>query len=237
MKAAARARARTWSISAWAIPTAAAQACDRQARRGREQARTPTVIRPAAGHSRAAEGAGGLLRAPLRRRPRSRHRGHRHPGLEGRASPISPRRSPRRATSCSRPTRATRSTASASSSPAPRSARSRRRRARNSSSGSTDAMRFTVPRPKVLVIGYPSNPTAYVADLRLLRAAGRLRAGARADGHLRPRLCRNLFRRHADPLDPPGRRARRTSRSSSPRCPRPTRWPAGASASRSATRG
>ena len=26
------------------------------------------------------------------------------------------------------------------------------------------AMSFTVPRPKVLVIGYPSNPTAYVAD-------------------------------------------------------------------------
>jgi len=29
----------------------------------------------------------------------------------------------------------------------------------------SNAMRFTVPRPKVLVIGYPSNPTAYVADL------------------------------------------------------------------------
>jgi alanine-synthesizing transaminase len=29
----------------------------------------------------------------------------------------------------------------------------------------TNAMRFTVPRPKVLVIGYPSNPTAYVADI------------------------------------------------------------------------
>ena len=28
------------------------------------------------------------------------------------------------------------------------------------------AMAYTVPRPKVLVIGYPSNPTAYVADLR-----------------------------------------------------------------------
>ncbi len=27
------------------------------------------------------------------------------------------------------------------------------------------AVRFTVPKPKVLVIGYPSNPTAYVADL------------------------------------------------------------------------
>jgi len=26
-------------------------------------------------------------------------------------------------------------------------------------------MRYTVPRPKVLVIGYPSNPTAYTADL------------------------------------------------------------------------
>ncbi|HUG44883.1 MAG TPA: LL-diaminopimelate aminotransferase [Sphingomicrobium sp.] len=27
------------------------------------------------------------------------------------------------------------------------------------------AMRYTSPRPKVLVVGYPSNPTAYVADL------------------------------------------------------------------------
>ena len=31
------------------------------------------------------------------------------------------------------------------------------------------AMRFTVPRPKVLVVGYPSNPTAYVADLEFYR--------------------------------------------------------------------
>lgn len=29
----------------------------------------------------------------------------------------------------------------------------------------TNAMRFTVPRPRVLVVGYPSNPTAYVADI------------------------------------------------------------------------
>src|SRR6478609_180361 len=27
------------------------------------------------------------------------------------------------------------------------------------------AVRYTVPRPKVLVVGYPSNPTAYTADL------------------------------------------------------------------------
>jgi len=31
------------------------------------------------------------------------------------------------------------------------------------------AMRYTVPRPKVLVVGYPSNPTAYVADLDFYR--------------------------------------------------------------------
>lgn len=31
------------------------------------------------------------------------------------------------------------------------------------------AMRYTVPRPKVLVIGYPSNPTAYVADMAFYR--------------------------------------------------------------------
>jgi len=41
------------------------------------------------------------------------------------------------------------------------------------------AMRFTVPRPKVLVIGYPSNPTAYVADLPFY---GRLVAFAREHG-------------------------------------------------------
>ena len=97
------------------------------------------------------------------------------------------------------------------------------------------AMRYTVPRPKVLVIGYPSQPDR--ADRRpgLLRAAGRLRAGRRAVGHFRPRLCRNLLRRHADPVDPAGRRARRKWRSSSPRCRRPIRWLAGGWASRSAT--
>jgi alanine-synthesizing transaminase len=31
------------------------------------------------------------------------------------------------------------------------------------------AVRFTVPKPTVLVIGYPSNPTAYVADLDFYR--------------------------------------------------------------------
>ena len=41
------------------------------------------------------------------------------------------------------------------------------------------AVRYTVPRPKVLVIGYPSNPTAYVADLAFYE---RLVAFAREHG-------------------------------------------------------
>jgi alanine-synthesizing transaminase len=41
------------------------------------------------------------------------------------------------------------------------------------------AMRYTVPRPKVLVIGYPSNPTAYVADVAFYE---RLVAFAREHG-------------------------------------------------------
>jgi alanine-synthesizing transaminase len=31
------------------------------------------------------------------------------------------------------------------------------------------SLRYSVPRPKVLVVGYPSNPTAYVADLEFYR--------------------------------------------------------------------
>jgi len=41
------------------------------------------------------------------------------------------------------------------------------------------AMRYTVPRPKVLVIGYPSNPTAQVVDLDFYR---QLVEFARAEG-------------------------------------------------------
>src|SRR3954452_6080834 len=41
------------------------------------------------------------------------------------------------------------------------------------------AMRYTVPRPKVLVIGYPSNPTAQIVDLNFYR---QLIEFARAEG-------------------------------------------------------
>ena len=155
----------------------AADACHRQARRSRGQAQRPPLFREPR-HPGPAQGPGRLLPAPLRSHRRSRQRKSSSPWARRRASPTSPRRSPRPATSCSRPTRATRSTPSASSSPAPRSARSRPRPATTSSAGSKCRCTTRVPRPKVLVVGYPSNPTAYVADLGLLRAAGRLRARA-----------------------------------------------------------
>src|SRR4029453_12214369 len=41
------------------------------------------------------------------------------------------------------------------------------------------AMRYTVPRPKVLVIGYPSNPTAQTVDLHFYE---QLVAFAKAEG-------------------------------------------------------
>jgi alanine-synthesizing transaminase len=55
------------------------------------------------------------------------------------------------------------------------------------------AMAFTVPRPSVLVMGYPSNPTAEVVDLAFLRARRRVREGAQALGAVRPRLFRALL--------------------------------------------
>ena len=37
---------------------------------------------------------------------------------------------------------------------------------------------YTVPKPSVLVIGYPSNPTAYVADLDFYDEGRRIRERA-----------------------------------------------------------
>ena len=68
-------------------------------------------------------------------------------------------------------------------------------------------MRFTVPRPTVLVVNYPSNPTAEVVDLAFYE---RLVAWAKENdlGPLRPRLFGALFRRQADAVDPAGRGAK-----------------------------
>ena len=61
---------------------AAAAARHREAGRSRAQARRARLFR-VEGHSGAAQGAGQLLRPPLRRRARSRERGRRDAGLEG----------------------------------------------------------------------------------------------------------------------------------------------------------
>ena len=196
---------------------AAAAACDRQAVRGRAQARRAWLF-GLEGHPRAAQGAGQLLCAPLRRRSRSRDARSSSRWARRKASPISPRRSPRRATSCWRRTRAIRSTPSASSSPARRSARCRPRPTSAIWEALERAMAFTVPRPSVLVIGYPVEPDRRGGRPRLLRAARRLGEGAQALGALRPRLFRALLRRHARRPRSCRCRARRTSRSSSPRC-------------------
>ena len=95
--------------------------------------------------------------------------------------------------------------------------------------------RSSMPKPLALVVCYPTNPTAEVATSPSTRGSSRSPRSTSSGccrtspipksistASRRPRSCRC--------------RARRTSRSSSPRCRRRIRWPAGASALRSATR-
>ena len=98
------------------------------------------------------------------------------------------------------------------------------------------AVRHSVPKPIALVLNYPSNPTAQVVDLDFYAAV--VDFCKRQDIWIlsRPRLCRDLLRRQPAAVGPAGAGRARTSPSSSPRCARPTPWPAGASASRPATR-
>ena len=218
MKAAARARGRGHHRPRHGQSRRrAAAACHRQAGRSRAQARRAPLF----GSRRASPACARRRRLITSAASASTldpdTRSHRHAGLEGR--PRQPRPGDHRA--------GRRRARAQPELPDPHLRLHHRRRrdpldpgrarTRTSSSALDRAMRFTVPRPKVLVVGYPSNPTAYVGRPRLLRAARRLRARERALGHLRPRLCRALLRRHADALDPAGARARRTSRSSSPR--------------------
>ena len=97
------------------------------------------------------------------------------------------------------------------------------------------AVMHSIPKPIAVVVCYPSNPTAYVADLDFYKD---LVAFAKKHEHhhpVRSRLCGGLFRRTTRRPRCCRCRARWTSRSSSPRCRRPSRCRAGAWASRSAT--
>ena len=97
------------------------------------------------------------------------------------------------------------------------------------------AIMHSIPKPLALVVCYPSNPTAYVADLDFYKdlvafakkheifccRTSPMPRSISTTRTRRPRCCRFP--------------ARWTSPSSSPRCRRHSRWPAGAWALRSAT--
>ena len=57
------------------------------------------------------------------------------------------------------------------------------------------AIIHSIPKPLALVVCYPSNPTAYVAESRFLQGSGGVREEARDLHPVRSRLCRSLFRR------------------------------------------
>ena len=143
----------------------AAAACHRQAVRGRRASPTPTAIRRSRGIPGLRKAQAAITGAASASTLDPDKRSDRHSGLEGGA------RQPRPGDH-----RAGRRRARAQPvlpDPHLRLHHRRRRdpldpgraRRRTSSRRLERAMRFTVPRPKVLVVGYPSNPTAYVADL------------------------------------------------------------------------
>ena len=92
------------------------------------------------------------------------------------------------------------------------------------------------PRPKALIVNFPSNPTTAVRRPALPRAPRRAGPRARLPSHPRPRLRRPRLRRLQAAQRPCRSPAQKTSPSSSSPCPRATTCPAGASASWSATR-
>ncbi len=99
------------------------------------------------------------------------------------------------------------------------------------------AVSHSVPAPLAIVLNFPANPTAddrrsrfLWRDRRVLPASQHLRA-------LRPRLCRDLFRRQATALDLRGAGRPRHRGRVHLASARPIRWPAGASVSPLATRG
>jgi bifunctional pyridoxal-dependent enzyme with beta-cystathionase and maltose regulon repressor activities len=99
------------------------------------------------------------------------------------------------------------------------------------------AVRHSVPKPSALVLNYPANPTAVVADLDFYREVVAFAKKHELIVLSGSRLRRDLFRWRAAALDPSDSRTRSILLSSSPRCPRPTPCRAGVSASPSGTSG
>ena len=89
------------------------------------------------------------------------------------------------------------------------------------------AIKHSIPKPIAIVVCYPSNPTAFVADLDFYKDLVAFAKGTRSSScriWLTPKSISTAWRR---PLCCKCR-ARTTSPSNSPRCRRHSRWPAGA---------
>ena len=96
-------------------------------------------------------------------------RGGRHARLQGGAGQPRVGDHLARATRSWCPTRPIRSTSSASSSPAPRCARVPATPDEEMLRALDRAVRHSVPKPTALIVNFPSNPTAYLADLDFYR--------------------------------------------------------------------
>ena len=90
------------------------------------------------------------------------------------------------------------------------------------------------PRPRVLVISFPHNPTTMCVDLEFMAEVVKFARETRDRGGARLRLRRSRFRRPRPAVDPAGA-GRAMSRWRSIRSPRASRWPDGARAFSSAT--
>ena len=81
------------------------------------------------------------------------------------------------------------------------------------------------PRPRVIVLSFPHNPTTACVDLEFMAAHGRVRARARRAARARLRVRGPRLRRLRPAVDPAGPGRRATSRSSSTRSRSRSRWP------------
>ena len=97
------------------------------------------------------------------------------------------------------------------------------------------AVKHSVPKPVALVLNYPSNPTALIADLDFYgrsSSSAAITASISCPTWRMPRSILATIRHHPSCRSP----VPRMSPSSSPRCRRPTTCPAGASVLPPATR-
>ena len=101
--------------------------------------------------------------------------------------------------------RATRSTSSRRRSPARRSSQAAMGPDEDLFGNVVEAFERSRPRPRVLVLSFPHNPTTAVVDAGLHATGRRLRARAGAGRRPRLRLRRPRLRRPRASVDPPGR--------------------------------